>query len=124
MLTGGAMLLLLSAIVGELHPFPHVSLKAALAICYLIVAGSLLAFTAFVWLLARRPAVVVSSYAYVNPVIALLIGHWFGQEELGIRTLLGAALVVGSILIILQKQQGPKKFNPFRPLQNFTYLLT
>ncbi|HEY3939609.1 MAG TPA: EamA family transporter [Bryobacteraceae bacterium] len=101
MLIGGGMLLLLSALAGELKPLPHISLKAAYAIGYLIVAGSIVAFTAYVWLLGRLPATTVTSYAYVNPVVALLIGHWLGQERLGIRTLLGATLVLASVLLIL-----------------------
>jgi drug/metabolite transporter (DMT)-like permease len=101
MLTGGAMLLVFSAVAGEMNPFPHISLKAAYAIAYLMVAGSILAFTAYIWLLGRMPATTVTSYAYVNPLVALLIGHWLAQETLGIRTLLGAALVLASVLLVL-----------------------
>jgi drug/metabolite transporter (DMT)-like permease len=104
MLTGGAMLLLCSALAGEMTPFPRISLKAAYAIGYLIVAGSILAFTAYIWLLGRMPATAVTSYAYVNPVVALLIGHWLAQETLGMRTLLGATLVLASVLLITRKK--------------------
>jgi len=104
MLTGGLMLLAFSALAGELRMAPHVSFRAALGIGYLIVAGSLIAFTAYVWLLGRMPATTVSSYAYVNPVVALLIGHWLGHEALGLRTMLGAGLVVVSILLILKNK--------------------
>ena len=103
MLLGGIMLLLCSALLGEMHPFPHVSLRAGLAIGYLIVAGSLVAFTAYVWLLGRMPATVVTSYAYVNPVVALMVGHWLGNEELGLRTAVGAALVLVSVLVLTLK---------------------
>ncbi len=103
MMTGGAMLLLASALAGELHPFPHVSGKAAAALLYLIVAGSLVAFTAYVWLLGRMPATKVASYAYVNPVVALAFGYWFGGEALTIRTLLGSALVLASVFLLLAK---------------------
>ena len=105
MLTGGIMLLTFSLLVGELNPFPRISANAAFAIGYLTVAGSLLAFTAFVWLLGRLPATQVSSYAYVNPVVALLIGHWLGNEVLNGRVVIGAALVLASVLLILRK--GP-----------------
>ena len=101
MLTGGVMLLAFSALAGELRTAPHISLRAALGIGYLIVAGSIIAFTAYVWLLGQMPATTVSSYAYVNPVVALLIGHWLGQEALGLRTVLGAGLVLASVLLIL-----------------------
>ena len=74
MVLGGGMLLVLSASFGELHPFPHVSLRGGLALLYLVVFGSLLGFTAFVWLLARMPATRVASHAYVNPVVAVALG--------------------------------------------------
>lgn len=102
MLTGGIMLLVFSLLAGELRTPPHISPRAALGIAYLIVAGSIIAFTAFVWLLGRMPATTVSSYAYVNPVVALVIGHWLGHEALGLRTLLGAALVLASVFLILK----------------------
>jgi drug/metabolite transporter (DMT)-like permease len=101
MLTGGIMLLAFSGLAGEMRTAPHVSLRAALGIGYLIVAGSLIAFTAYVWLLGRMPATTVSSYAYVNPVVALVIGHWLGREALGLRTILGAGLVLASVLLIM-----------------------
>jgi drug/metabolite transporter (DMT)-like permease len=103
MLTGGVMLLFFSLVAGELNPLPHISPKAAGAIAYLIVAGSILAFTAFVWLLSRMSATAVSSYAYVNPVIALALGHWLGREPFGIRTAIGATLVLTSVLLMLRK---------------------
>jgi drug/metabolite transporter (DMT)-like permease len=102
MLTGGIMLLGFSRLAGELRTAPHISLRAALGIGYLIVAGSLIAFTAYVWLLGRMPATTVSSYAYVNPVVALVIGHWLGREALGLRTILGAGLVLASVLLIMK----------------------
>ncbi len=102
MLLGGLMLLISAALFGELRPFPSVSLRAALAILYLAVAGSIVAFTAYMWLLHRMRATAVTSYAYVNPVVALLLGHWFGNEALGIRTLVGAALVLLSVVVVVR----------------------
>jgi len=104
MAIGGALLLLLSLLAGEWHPLPHISPHAAGAITYLIVAGSIVAFTAYLWLLGRMPATTVTSYAYVNPVVALLLGHFIGNEALAPRTLAGAALVVASVLLITQKR--------------------
>ena len=69
MLFGGAILLVLSALKGEMHPFPHLSAKAVGALVYLVVAGSLVGFSAFVWLLGRMPATRVASHAYINPVV-------------------------------------------------------
>jgi drug/metabolite transporter (DMT)-like permease len=102
MMLGGAGLLVLSGMFGELHPFPHVSLRAALALGYLITCGSLLAFTAFVWLLGRMPASKISSHAYVNPVVAVALGYFIAKEQLTGRTLVGAAIVLVSVFLILR----------------------
>ncbi len=101
MMTGGAFLLLFSALAGELRVAPHFSARAAATLLYLIIAGSLLAFTAYVWLLGRLPATKVASYAYVNPVVALAVGYWFGGEALTLRTIAGAALILASVLLLL-----------------------
>lgn len=102
MMLGGGGLLVLSGLFGELHPFPHVSLRAALALAYLITCGSLLAFTAFVWLLGRMPASKISSYAYVNPVVAVALGYFVAGEQLSAHTLIGAAIVLVSVFLILR----------------------
>jgi len=103
MMLGGGVLLALSASFGELHPFPHISLRAVLALLYLIVFGSLVAFTAYVWLLGRMPAIRVSSYAYVNPIVAVALGYLVAGELVNSRMLLGAALVVTSVILTLRK---------------------
>jgi drug/metabolite transporter (DMT)-like permease len=106
MMLGGGMLLVLSASFGELHPLPHVSLRAALALVYLIVCGSLLGFTAFVWLLARMPATRVASHAYVNPVVAVALGYFVAGEAITAKTVIGTALVLGSVVLILRKEKA------------------
>jgi drug/metabolite transporter (DMT)-like permease len=106
MMLGGGMLLVLSASFGEMHPFPHVSIRAGLALIYLIVCGSLLGFTAFVWLLARMPATRVASHAYVNPIVAVALGYFVAGEIITRRTLLGAALVIVSVFLILRKERA------------------
>ena len=100
MLAGGVLLILASFAAGELEPFPSFSLRAGIALLYLIIAGSVIGFTAFVWLLQRLPATHVSSYAYVNPIVALILGTWLGGEVLTARTLLGSALVLSSVVVI------------------------
>lgn len=107
MLLGGAILLVLSASTGELHPLPHISLRGAAALLYLIVFGSLLAFTAFVWLLAHMPATRVASHAYVNPIVAVALGYFAAGETITVRTLVGAALVLISVFLILQPERSP-----------------
>ena len=103
MMLGGGMLLLISAGLGELHPWPHVSLRAAGALLYLIVFGSLVAFTAFVWLLGHMPATRVSSHAYVNPIVAVALGYFAASEPVTMRTLAGTALVLVSVFMILRR---------------------
>lgn len=102
MMLGGAVLLALSAATGELHPFPHLYPKAVFALVYLITFGSIIGFTAFVWLLARMPASKVASHAYVNPVVALILGHFVAAEQITLRILAGAALVIGSVVVSLK----------------------
>jgi drug/metabolite transporter (DMT)-like permease len=103
MMLGGGILLALSAATGELHPFPHVTPRAAMAILYLIVGGSLLGFTAFVYLLGRMPATRVASHAYINPVVAVALGAAVLGERITGRMLFGGAIIIGSVFLILRR---------------------
>jgi drug/metabolite transporter (DMT)-like permease len=102
MMLGGLGLLVLSALFGEMHPFPRITARAAEAELYLIVFGSLVAFTAYVWLLSHMPATRVSSYAYVNPIVAVALGHFLANEPVTSRTLAGTGLVLLSVFLILR----------------------
>jgi drug/metabolite transporter (DMT)-like permease len=102
MMLGGAVLLALALVTGEMHPFPHIPLRAAVALLYLIVGGSLVGFTAYVWLLAQMPATRVASHAYVNPLVAVALGYFVAGEEITPRMLLAAVLVVASVFLILK----------------------
>ena len=102
MLAGGVFLALTSAVLGEFrnfHPWT-VSREAWLSLLYLIVAGSIIAFTAYVWLLHHESPSKVGTYAYVNPVVAVLLGYFLGGEVLGLRTILGTVLVLISVVVI------------------------
>jgi drug/metabolite transporter (DMT)-like permease len=112
MMVGGGILLVLSGLSGELHPLPHIPWRAAWALLYLIVCGSLLAFTAFVWLLGRMPATRVASHAYVNPLVAVALGYFVADEEITPRTLIASALVVASVFLILRKDDAPAAAQP------------
>ncbi len=101
MMLGGVVLLALSLAAGELHSAPHVSLRAALAVLYLIVGGSWLGFTAYVWLLARMPATRVASHAYVNPLVAVALGYLVAGEEVTLSMLLATLVVIASVFLIL-----------------------
>ncbi len=103
MMLGGGILLLLSAGLGELHTIPHISLRALGELVYLIIFGSLLGFTAFVWLLAHMPATRVASHAYVNPIVAVALGYFLAGEAVTLRTLAGTALVLISVFMILRR---------------------
>jgi drug/metabolite transporter (DMT)-like permease len=102
MLAGGVLLTLTAAALGEFHGFHpvRVSWGAWFALLYLIVAGSIVAFTAYVWLIHHESPTKVGTYAYVNPVVAVLIGYFFGGEALGLRTILGTVFVLASVVLI------------------------
>ena len=102
LLVGGALLLLLSAVVGEWRGWqPHeVGRRSLLALLYLVTFGSVLAFGAYVWLLGRVSAAKVASHTYVNPIIAVALGTWLGGEALSPRILLSAALVLAAVLLL------------------------
>jgi drug/metabolite transporter (DMT)-like permease len=108
MMVGGAVLLGLSLVTGEMHPFPHIPPRAAVALLYLIIGGSLLGFTAYAWLLARMPATRVASHAYVNPLVAVALGYFVAGEPVTLRMFLASALVVGSVFLILKPQTDEK----------------
>ena len=109
MLLGGAMLLALSAAFGELHTWPHLTWRGLAAESYLIVFGSIVGFSAFVWLLARLPATVVSSHAYVNPAVAVAVGYLLAGERVTPRMLVGIAIVVASVVLVLRRPASPKQ---------------
>jgi drug/metabolite transporter (DMT)-like permease len=102
MLAGGVLLALTAAALGEFRLFRPwtVSGGAWLALLYLIVAGSIVAFTAYVWLIYHESPTRVGTYAYVNPIVAVLVGYFLGGETLGLRTILGTLLVLISVLVI------------------------
>jgi len=102
MLAGGVLLTLTAALLGEFRGFhvQAVSRGAWLALAYLIVAGSIVAFTAYVWLIHHESPTKVGTYAYVNPVVAVLLGYFLAGEALGLRTILGTVLVLVSVVVI------------------------
>ena len=102
MLVGGLLLAATSAALGEFGAFHPVavSARAWLALLYLILAGSIVAFTAYVWLIHHESPTRVGTYAYVNPVIAVVLGYFLGGESLGRRTILGTLLVLTSVVVI------------------------
>jgi drug/metabolite transporter (DMT)-like permease len=102
MLAGGALLVGVATATGEwsqVH-LEAISLKSALALAFLIVFGSLVAFSAYVWLLHHVSAARVSTYAYVNPVVAVFLGWAFANESITPITLASAAIIIAAVALI------------------------
>lgn len=102
MICGGAILLVLSLILGEPMRFDvsQISAKSFAGLVYLITFGSMIAFSAFVWLLKVSPPAHVATYAYVNPVVALFLGWAFAGERLSARTAVASAIIIGAVALI------------------------
>jgi drug/metabolite transporter (DMT)-like permease len=114
MLIGGGALVLLGTLTGE---WGRLDLGGASALslaglAYLIVFGSLVAFSAYTWLLRVAPTPLVSTYAYVNPIVAMVLGHFLAGEELSARGLVAAAMVVGSVALITSLQPAASRSKP------------
>ena len=105
MLAGGVALLLVATVLGEWSDLDiaTVSRRSVLALVYLTVIGSS-AFVAYVWLLRVAPTPLVATYAYVNPLVAVLLGYFLAQEPMTVRTLLAAALIIGSVALVSMPQ--------------------
>ena len=102
MLTGGILLTILAAALGDFHNFHPATVSRAVwfSLLYLIVAGSIIGFTAYVWLLHHESPTKVGTYAYVNPIVAVLVGYFLGGEELTTRTILGSLCILVSVIVI------------------------
>ena len=99
MLIGGVFLIILALFKGENFDSP-MTVKAIAAWSYLVVAGSLLAFTAYMFLLTKVSSALASSYAYVNPLIAVTLGALFGGENLSAREILAMLIILSSVALI------------------------
>jgi drug/metabolite transporter (DMT)-like permease len=102
MIGGGALLVLAGGVMGEAARFDpsRVSVQSGLAWLYLVTFGSLIAFTAFAWLMRNATPTKVATYAYVNPVVAVLLGWAFAGEPITARMLVAAAVIVGAVVMI------------------------
>ena len=115
MIAGGAWLLLFGLATGQAGKLTlaAVSARSLLSLAYLILFGSLIGFTAYIWLLKATTPARVSTYAYVNPVVAVLLGWAFAGEPMTLRTLLAAAVIVGAVALIIRygarRESGPAR---------------
>lgn len=102
MLMGSIGLFIVSGLTGELNGWDvtAVSARSIYGVLYLIFIGSLIGFVAYGWLLQNAPISLVATYAYVNPIVAVLLGNWFGNEPLEPRIWLATAIIIGSVMFI------------------------
>ena len=112
MLAAGIAFIPGSIFTGELKDLnlSAIPMDSWVAIVYLIIFGSIVGFSAYVWLLKVQPATKVSTYAYVNPVVAVLLGIFFAKESISIIQIAGLVVILGSVLLInLHKYRTPEK---------------
>ena len=109
MLVGGGCLLVIATLTGEWGrlDLASISTRSLWGLAYLIVFGALIGFVAYTWLLRVAPTPLVSTYAYVNPLIAILLGSWLAQEALDLRILLAAVVIVSSVFLINTGRAAP-----------------
>ncbi|WP_089154857.1 EamA family transporter [Micromonospora sp. NBS 11-29] len=113
MVAGAAVLAVIAAGRGELRDFAptEVTGRSWLALAYLMVAGSLVAFTAYVWLLAHAPISLVSTYAYVNPAVAVALGALLVAEPVTAQVLLGGVVIVAGVAVVVSTER-PRRPTP------------
>lgn len=111
MIAGGVALMLLGTLVGEwqLFTIEDVSAKSLFALAYLIVFGAILALTAYTWLMRVAAPAKVATYAYVNPVVAIMLGTAFADEPLSPRVLIAGAVILGSVVLITTSRRAPER---------------
>jgi drug/metabolite transporter (DMT)-like permease len=103
MLAGGLLLLPIGVIATSPHP-SEFSARSIFGWIYLVTFGSVVGYTAYVWLLANAPLGLVSTYAYVNPVVAIVLGVLFRGEELTVRLLIGAVVIVAAVALVVRQE--------------------
>ena len=114
MFCGGLLLMLVAVATGEPQRFDpgNISILSIGAFIYLVLIGAVVGYTAYFWLLRHCDPAKVSTYAYVNPIVAVLLGALFAGESLTLQTLLAAALIIGSVALIITVQQLRPKAAP------------
>lgn len=109
MLTGSMALFAVSGLTREWtgFSFANVSLHSWLGLFYLIAIGSLIGFVSYGWLLQNAPVSLVSTYAYVNPLVAVFLGAWLADETINARILIAGLVIIGSVVLINQTKSKP-----------------
>lgn len=114
MLGGAAGLFVVGTIAGEWQQLrlAEISTSSALGLAYLVVFGSLIGFVSYGWLLRNAPIPLVSTYAYVNPIVAIFLGAWLGSELITVRIVLSALIIIGSVVVINLSKQSRTQRTP------------
>ncbi len=119
MLFAGFILVIVGLISGEkLSRFTHSTASGWLALLYLSIFGSIIGYSAYVWLVANAPVGLTATYAYVNPVVAVFLGVVFIHEKFRISELLGGLVVVLGVILVVSVEGRKKSATPVRPLEN------
>jgi drug/metabolite transporter (DMT)-like permease len=107
MLCGGLLLLFTSFAIGEMRRFHpgSMSILSLASFAYLVIIGAVVGYTAYIWLLRNCDPAKVATYAYVNPIVAVLLGAAFARESVTMRTSVAAALIIGSVALVITAQQ-------------------
>lgn len=109
MLVGGSLLLMLSLAVGELTPDLHVTARSAASLLYLIVFGSLIGFSTYMWLLKVASPTAVGTYAYVNPAVAVLLGVLLAGERLPAQAVAAMTVILGGVAMVSLAGGGARR---------------
>jgi drug/metabolite transporter (DMT)-like permease len=114
MFCGGVLLLLAGVATGEMRRFHpgSVSILSLASFIYLVIIGAVVGYTAYIWLLRHCDPAKVATYAYVNPIVAVLLGATFARETVTLRVLVAAAIIIGSVAIVITAQQLKAKAEP------------
>jgi drug/metabolite transporter (DMT)-like permease len=114
MLCGGALLALAGVMSGELHRFDanRVTLLSVGSFAYLVIIGAVVGYSAYAWLLRHCNPSKVATYAYVNPIVAVLLGAFFAGETLTTRAMIAAGLIIGSVALVITLQQSRSRSGP------------
>jgi len=114
MLCGGLLLLLAGIVTGELRSFHprSISMLSLGSFIYLVIIGAVVGYTAYIWLLRHCDPAKVATYAYVNPIVAVLLGAAFAGETLSVRVLIAGALIIGSVAVVITAQQLKARAEP------------
>jgi drug/metabolite transporter (DMT)-like permease len=114
MLCGGLLLLVTGVVTGEMRRFhpSSVSILSFASFIYLVIIGAVVGYTAYIWLLRHCDPAKVATYAYVNPIVAVLLGAAFAGETVSGRVLVAAALIIGSVAVVITAQQLKAKAEP------------